>query len=209
MANIIDEVVIRKILNRSDTAVNWTTANTVLDSGEIGIEYPSRQFKIGDGITAWNDLTYSTGVISEDVNNILVIGADGYLYVAKQIDDNNISDNTTYSSTKIEEMVTDKAQIATISSASTTLLKTQAGKNKYNRYISGSNTTVTLSSAQNYEAGQVFNIKAVNAPITLTTSGITLSLPTGKIAKVTAGGVITVVIITPTTADVYGTLENA
>lgn len=209
MANTIDEVVIRKILNRSDTAVNWTNANTVLDSGEIGIEYPSRKFKIGDGITAWNDLTYSTGVISEDVNNILVIGADGYLYVAKQIDDNNISDNTTYSSTKIEEMVNDKAQIVTISSASSTLLKTQAGKNKYNRYTSGSNTTVTLSSAQNYEEGQVFNIKAVNAPMTLATSGVSLNLPTGKLAKVPKGGVVTIVVIGIALVDIYGTLENA
>lgn len=209
MANTIDEVLIRKIITRNDTAANWTAANPILDIGEVGIEYPSKKFKIGDGTTAWNTLKYSSGVLSDDSNNILGLGTDGYLYVARQINDTTPSASTTYSSNKIEQMMTDKVSINTVSTTSSTLLKSLAGKDKYNRYTSGSNITLSLTSAQNYEAGQVFNIKAVNAPITLTTSGITLSLPTGKIAKVTAGGVITVVIITPTTADVYGTLENA
>ena len=48
-----------KFVLRNDTTVNWETKNPVLMLGEIGINTDLRQFKIGDGITAWNDLSYS------------------------------------------------------------------------------------------------------------------------------------------------------
>ena len=47
-----------KIQVRRGTASQWTTANTVLDAGEIGWESNTNKFKIGDGTTAWADLTY-------------------------------------------------------------------------------------------------------------------------------------------------------
>jgi len=43
---------------RRGTASQWTTANTILASGEIGFETDTNMFKIGDGITAWNDAPY-------------------------------------------------------------------------------------------------------------------------------------------------------
>lgn len=47
------------------TASAWTSANTVLRAGEIGIETNAGtpdtwKFKIGDGTTAWNSLSYHT-----------------------------------------------------------------------------------------------------------------------------------------------------
>lgn len=32
--------------------------NPVLHDGEIGVETDTHQFKLGDGVTAWNDLSY-------------------------------------------------------------------------------------------------------------------------------------------------------
>lgn len=43
---------------RRDTAANWTSANPVLLDGELGWEKDTKQFKIGDGTTAWTALAY-------------------------------------------------------------------------------------------------------------------------------------------------------
>lgn len=43
---------------RRDTVANWTSANTLLGSGEIGYETDTGKQKMGDGITAWNSLDY-------------------------------------------------------------------------------------------------------------------------------------------------------
>ncbi len=46
---------------RYGTTVEWETKNTLLREGEPGIEVlesGQRSMKIGDGVTAWNDLAY-------------------------------------------------------------------------------------------------------------------------------------------------------
>lgn len=45
---------------RRGTAAEWTAANPVLASGELGFETDTYSFKLGDGATAWNDLAYYT-----------------------------------------------------------------------------------------------------------------------------------------------------
>jgi hypothetical protein len=47
-----------QIQYRNDTAANWTAANPVLLSGEIGYETNTKLMKIGDGVTAWTALAY-------------------------------------------------------------------------------------------------------------------------------------------------------
>lgn len=54
---------------RRDIAANWTTANSVLLSGEIGLETDTDKLKIGDGATAWNSLAYFSGTPSA-VNSV-------------------------------------------------------------------------------------------------------------------------------------------
>ena len=43
---------------RRGTAVRWSTNNALLAIAEMGIETDTKLFKIGDGITHWNDLPY-------------------------------------------------------------------------------------------------------------------------------------------------------
>jgi len=43
---------------RRDTAANWTTANPVLASGEMGLETDTGKFKFGDGSLQWSALPY-------------------------------------------------------------------------------------------------------------------------------------------------------
>ncbi len=48
----------RPFQNRRDTAANWTANNPILLSGQIGLETDTNKFKWGDGVTAWNSLSY-------------------------------------------------------------------------------------------------------------------------------------------------------
>ena len=47
-----------RIRLRRDTAANWTAANPVLLNGEAGIETDTRNFKVGNGVSAWSALSY-------------------------------------------------------------------------------------------------------------------------------------------------------
>lgn len=46
---------------RRDTGANWTTANPVLASGEIGFETDTNQIKVGNGTLTWTALPYASG----------------------------------------------------------------------------------------------------------------------------------------------------
>lgn len=46
-------------INPTNTAVLWTSINPILLKGELGFESDTHFFKIGDGVTPWNDLPYS------------------------------------------------------------------------------------------------------------------------------------------------------
>lgn len=43
---------------RRDTAANWTSNNPTLAQGEPGFETDTGKYKVGDGTTAWNSLSY-------------------------------------------------------------------------------------------------------------------------------------------------------
>jgi len=49
---------------RNDTSSNWTTANPTLLEGEFGLETNTGKYKIGDGSTAWNSLSYGGSYLS-------------------------------------------------------------------------------------------------------------------------------------------------
>lgn len=48
-----------RILLRRDTAAEWAADNPVLKLGETGWTTDTRRVKLGDGVTAWNDLPYA------------------------------------------------------------------------------------------------------------------------------------------------------
>lgn len=50
-----------KIIQRHDTAANWSTINPVLALGEMGVETDTNKFKFGDGTTTYNELPYAAG----------------------------------------------------------------------------------------------------------------------------------------------------
>ena len=62
-----------RIKLRRDTAANWATNNPVLALGEPGLETDTNLVKYGDGVTAWNSLTYATGTPTQQDQFILMI----------------------------------------------------------------------------------------------------------------------------------------
>jgi hypothetical protein len=51
--------VVTQIQLRRGTAASWTSANPTLAAGEMGVESDTGKAKIGNGVTAWNSLSYS------------------------------------------------------------------------------------------------------------------------------------------------------
>lgn len=51
-----------RIQLRRGTAAQWSVANTVLASGEVGVEVDTGKFKIGNGTSTWITLTYPSGI---------------------------------------------------------------------------------------------------------------------------------------------------
>lgn len=43
------------------TAARWAEVNPILQQGEPGFVYDENRLKVGDGLTAWNDLPYIDG----------------------------------------------------------------------------------------------------------------------------------------------------
>lgn len=70
---------------KRDTGANWSTANTVLADGEMGINTTSNQFKIGNGSTAWNSLSYApiSGTVADidEVTNVTITSASNGQYL--------------------------------------------------------------------------------------------------------------------------------
>jgi hypothetical protein len=53
------ELMAKRIQLRRDTAAAWAAANPVLAQGEEGLELDTDLRKVGDGISAWNNLPYT------------------------------------------------------------------------------------------------------------------------------------------------------
>ena len=61
-----------QMAQRKDTAAGWTAANPILLLGELGYETDTKKFKIGDGTTNWNSLTYLP--IPDGSGNLTITG---------------------------------------------------------------------------------------------------------------------------------------
>lgn len=62
-----------KIGHRYNTSEIWSLVNPILIKGEMGIESDTNRFKFGDGVTPWNNLSYSGGSGSSIIDKSLSI----------------------------------------------------------------------------------------------------------------------------------------
>lgn len=82
MAQVYDKIVIR-----NGTESEWIAANPVLLEGEVGIAMNTipKKFKIGDGVSSWNDLQYEIKeydvYTKEEILNLLAYKQDINSYI--------------------------------------------------------------------------------------------------------------------------------
>jgi hypothetical protein len=71
-----------RMVQRNDTAANWTTTNPVLLKGEMGVEIDTAKVKFGDGVSTWTALGYSgVMVVASGTNgHITIDGVDTTVY---------------------------------------------------------------------------------------------------------------------------------
>lgn len=85
-------------LLRRDTAAGWTVANPILREGEEGYETDTGRRKVGNGTSAWNELSYTVDqTYTPDSEN-----AQSGKAVAEAI--NNTAATKEYVDTKISEI---------------------------------------------------------------------------------------------------------
>lgn len=68
------------IIMRNDTAENWSTKHPILAKGEFGVENDTNKFKIGDGVTAWDELGYA-GTDETQINSLIAAAEDNFTEV--------------------------------------------------------------------------------------------------------------------------------
>ena len=68
------------IIMRNDTAENWSTKKPILAKGEFGVENDTNKFKIGDGVTAWDELGYA-GADETQINSLIAAAEDNFTEV--------------------------------------------------------------------------------------------------------------------------------
>ena len=66
-----------KFLNRIDTRAAWSLANPVLLKGETGFESDTQMFKVGDGVSTWNSLPYSSTPANSTSTTTIGNGVEG------------------------------------------------------------------------------------------------------------------------------------
>ena len=103
-----------RMQQRRGTSSQWTTANSVLASGEIGFETNTGKFKIGNGTSAWADLVYYAS--SDDVAAI-IDGAPTALNTLKELAA-AIDNNASFASTIVQSL-SEKASTASVSTSFT------------------------------------------------------------------------------------------
>lgn len=192
---------------RRDTAANWTSANPVLHSGELGGETDTGKIKLGDGATAWNALGYVSGgnatttkgdLLVRGSGAVLVrhaVGADGTVVMA----DSSQSDGIAYQALNDSHV----APVAPNDQTGTTYTFVLADKH---RLVTGSNAaaqtfTIPPNSSVAYPLGTALQLYQKGAgQITIAAgAGVTIRIPHG--AKTSAQ--YAVVTMIQVVADVW------
>jgi len=170
-----------RMQQRRGTAAQWTSANPILNAGEIGWESDTNKFKIGDGINHWADLDYfidqSSTVNPAFGSSITFEGATANAFeTTLQVTDPTADRTITLPDSTGTVVVADGSGNVTVSG---------------NLTVNGTTTTVN-STEINVTTGLVFEGATANAyETTLTvvdpTADRTITLPNASGTVVTTG----------------------
>jgi hypothetical protein len=95
----------QQIQLRNGTNAQWVSANTVLATGELGVETDTNRFKVGTGTTAWNNLSYAVGFTQKGawsttttyyINDMVTYSGSSYISIQSGINQIPTAANSTY-----------------------------------------------------------------------------------------------------------------
>jgi hypothetical protein len=81
---------------RRGLLAEWRSANSVLAEGEIGLEKDTGNFKIGNGSTAWSDLSYPVNYVANNALYLNGVAANSYV---QNTDSRTLSGNLNFTGT--------------------------------------------------------------------------------------------------------------
>ena len=81
-------------------STKWAADNTILQLGEVGYETDTHLLKVGDGVTAWNNLPYAgdaggTTIVNIDDSELEVELANNNIYNCEELEELTITFPTT------------------------------------------------------------------------------------------------------------------
>lgn len=208
----------QQIQLRRGAASAWTTANPVLAAGELGAETDSKKFKVGDGTTAWNSLTYASmsfrgaysGATAYTVNDVVTY--NGQTYICILASTGNLPTNTTYWSVLASKgadgtngtngevsltaaqtisnktIVSAKYTVSALGSISGSNTLDLAAATEFTATLTGA-TTFAFSNAPGAGSGQVVYLRLTNAGATTITWPANTKFAGGTAPTLTSAGV--------------------
>ncbi len=177
-----------RMLQRRGTASQWTSANTVLGSGEFGVETDTGQFKIGDGTTTWNSLPYFKDTIDLDINGKAPLASPTFTGTVVLPSDTSIGNVSASELATLNGLIADTSELNVLSgiTASTADLNILDG--------------VTASTAEiNKLSGLLATTSELNTMVGITATASELNILDG--ATVSASELNTLDGITASTAE--------
>lgn len=157
-----ESVIDARMFQRRDTAATWSTDNPVLTGGEIGFETDTGLFKIGDGVTAWDDLPYATDW--DFVQNKPPVPRGFVVFVAGRTSDNEtvfrdkVTADNAFTIAASSTVCNAVAGTAATGSTTFTLKKNGSSVGTFTFAASGTEATVTISSPVTFAAGDTREI---------------------------------------------------
>lgn len=118
-----------RIILRNDTANNWTTNNPVLLKGEIGLETDTGKYKIGDGTSNWQALSYYVNLDQDSKTSL-----DTLIEMLNDEDFGKVDDVKVNGTTVVENKVA-SISIGVLTTSATTQSEVTAGESFTNNIV--------------------------------------------------------------------------
>jgi hypothetical protein len=156
-----------RMQQRRGTASQWTSANPVLNAGEMGWESDTNKFKIGDGTNHWADLDYFTDI------NSTTNPSFGTSIIFEGATANDFETTVAVTDPTADRTITFPDATGTVALTSDITVTAASSNTLTNKSISLGSNTVTSTLAQLNTAVSDANLVSIDGAETLTNKTLT------------------------------------